>query len=194
MKQQSQPSPHDDSAIVSNFLDLFVRAFAVTIEVFLHHRFGSRYLGAQAAMGLVLMPLFTVFFPHANPFPLLAMTGLYLGFCVLARVDVLRRVSKGEREHSYYSGWPYLMAIFRGWSELTVKQYVECLLAFIAGILLLPLNQPLGLYLMLAGLCVGACYTAYRGAERKRLRDMNDSLIDQRRVAEQFRETHGNGF
>lgn len=180
------------------FLSWFVflsQSLAVSLEVFLHRRFGERYVGLQGVAAILIIFFYAGFWPGYDVTPLLEFLLAYLALCFLARIGVLRRRRRGgTQEHSHYTGWPRVMRLTGRLTEITVKQTVEPLLTFLVAVFTLPVSEPLGGYLLLAtgGLIVSV--NASLGAEHTRAINMNDALIDQRHLAERFRGMRGDRF
>lgn len=176
---------------VNNVGMLAFRSLAVSLEVFLHHGFGERYLGLPVLGALVAMFIWLSMFPGHDTRPMMMFMSLYFGACVLARVSIFRRRKRGPAVHSLYTGRPWLMAIVPKLSEISVKRYIEMPLAFLGGVFLLPVNQPLGSYVMAASIALIACVDADLEADRRRAQDMYDGYLDQQNVAERFRRMRG---
>jgi hypothetical protein len=62
MNQQQGMNIADQMRTGMNLLGWISQTGGVSVEVFLHRRFGSRYLGIPAALALLLVPLFGLFF------------------------------------------------------------------------------------------------------------------------------------
>ena len=170
---------------------LFVaRALAASVEVFLHDTktFGERYLGTQTAAAVLILFLFPAVGGQEDPMPLYCFLVAYLFMCVGVRVGVVARRARGELgEHSYYSGRPYLMRSLGRMRESTVKGAVEPVLMWLTGILCQPFSALLGTYLMIAGVGLLVSVQVTLAAERRRLLDMHDAYMEQRRIAEEWR-------
>src|ERR1700759_4854793 len=90
---------------------LLVSACAASVEVFLHRRFGERYLGVQAAAVLLLIPGYCLGWQGYNVQPMFLLWIAYLLMCLAHRVGGLIARWRGERGHSYYTGWPHAMCL-----------------------------------------------------------------------------------
>lgn len=188
-----QPPPADRIQEFKNFLcwvHFFPRALAMSVELFLHRgsSFGERYLGAQGLVAAAIMFFFPVFWPESDPTPLMWLLIAYLALWVLAKGRIAARRARGEgAEHSYYTGRPHLMGLSRGRGEVRIKSSVEPALVIVTGIVVLGLNEPLGAYLLVSGVGLGIAVNASLQQERMRALDMQDALMEQRRIAEQWR-------
>lgn len=172
---------------------LFVcRAYATSLEVFLHRGLGSQYLGLQAAAVLILVPLFGCAWEGHDLTVLLLFIPAYLVMCIIARIDMFRRWRRGEYCHTQYSGWPRLMTAKATMTELACKQYVEPLLVFALGYCVLQMGErPFGGYLMFSAVCLAISTNIDVVVDRMRAAKMNDAVIEQELVAERFRKMRG---
>lgn len=173
---------------------LVLRVFAATAEVFLRRTdsFGERYLGMRALMAAALILIFQVFWPGEDPSFMLLYFVLYLAACLVIRVRTAWRIRRGgPQPHSLYSGEPRLMRGTKRLSEVAVKGFLEPMLVFVIGALLLPASEMLGVFLMLAAAGLFASVQLALGEARQRVLDMNDAYYDQREAAERLREMQG---
>jgi hypothetical protein len=114
--------------------------------------------------------------------------GLYGILWLIACINALiRRWRKMERVHSRYGGRPHLCRLLPGWQEIHVKM-VEAVLVLGIGFAIHLLNRPLGDYLMLAGVFVLVRGYCVASALRERAVELNDAVIEQREIAEHFRQ------
>lgn len=188
--QQTQQRPDDFLADMRNafgWLTFVCRSLAVSVEVFLHSHIGSRYMGLPALGALLIIVLFPAGWPDADPRPTLYFAGAYLLLSFCARLDAASRCRKRIAEHSCYTGRPILLRWFPKADELQIKRTVEPILVMVVGILIRLLNEPLGTYLVLAGLGLAASVAINELQHRTRLMDIQDAVIDQRTIAEELR-------
>lgn len=170
---------------------LLCQVLEASVVVFTRSRFGRRYFGMQAAAVIPLVLLYSLFWRDRDPTPLMVFLGLYLVAWGIARAGIVRRGLRGDREHSYYSGAPSILRwpVFRRWlSERRAKLSVEPLLIAAWGVGLMPVSEPLGCYLMLAAFGSAMSMRIACAYERTRLADMQDQYIEQRQLAERFRD------
>jgi hypothetical protein len=193
MPQQSQrsqqPSPVA-SQLVIGLVEGVIRSTALTVEIFLHRGFGVRYIDC-GLLGMVVMFVFAMCFPDQNTRPLLCFMAVYGVVWLITTICTLIRFWRGKNVvHSLYTGRPFLWRLLESWREQNVK-YVEALLVILLGYGVHHLNRPLGDYLMVAASVV--LLRGYNIAAQRRLRamEMNDSVIEQRLVAERFRDMQG---
>ena len=192
--QGNQQMSNGDARQAANWLQFIAESWAVSVEVFIRREFGWNYIGAKGAAVLLLVPMFMLLWPEHDLRPLLWFLMAYLMMCVIARVQAFRRRSRGDANHSYYSGWPWAMGIFRGCSEVTVKQWFEPLLVGSVAFLIGENNVPLAAYLLGAAVCLFMSVFTREQSVRQRAAAMNDAVIEQQIVAERFREMRGEQF
>lgn len=188
MQQQQPKGAIEQWKSSMNFLVFVFQCAAVSVEVFLHRRFGERYIGLQGVLAIVLMLFFSLFFPGHDLHPLVWFLGAYLAMCLCARIGVFYRRFKGEHYHSFYTGSPTIRHFFPGWKETTVKRFVEPFFVFAIGFALIDYNRPLGAYLIFAA--IGLFFTVNLTCmhEHAQALDMHDAVIAQTQVADRVRE------
>jgi hypothetical protein len=159
----------------------------LTVEVFLHRGFGSRYVDC-GFMGIIVIFFFAQWFPDQNPCFLYCYMIAYAVLWIIAGIGAIKRWWRGKcNVHSRYSGHPYLWSLLPGWKEENVK-HLEALAVILFGYGVHYLNRPLGDYLMFAaGLMFLRGYNM-AAQRRERVVEMNDRAIEQRLDAERFRE------
>lgn len=197
MNQQAPAPPSGglhDVRTATNVLNAFARTFSMTVEVFLRGGFGSRYLGMHAAGGIVLIPFWSVFWPREDCRPLLGFLFAYLAMCFLARLGMGWRALRGVRSHTRYNGRPRLLRLCPWMDEVRFKKQVEPVLVFTLGVLLLPLSQPLGSFLMVAAFALVVSVHMVDTYGRVRAMDMHDAFLEQRELAERFRRMRDEAF
>lgn len=175
-----------------NIFMLVLRSITVTVEVFLHRRFGSRFLGLQAALGILVILLFAGIIPAPGSWGLILFLLAYLKACLVARAGIVwRRVRGEEFEHTLYSGQPWLMKVFPRLNELTIKRVIEPMAVFVVAAAIMNFIPALGLYLLMAAIALGISVNHTEGEERRRAQMMNDAVIDAQQRAERFRSMSG---
>lgn len=190
---QQQPAGHAQNFKgFMNWLVFACRALACSVEVFLHkgNTIGVRYLGLQAVAAALVLFLWPAFFGGNDCGGIIYFFFVFLGSCVVIRIRGLVQQARGGKalEHSYYSGRPWLMGIAGSLSEAKVKSAAEPLLVFIVAMIALSDSYPLGCYLIFAGIGLLVSTNLSIGFDKTRALDMNDAMLDQRRIAEQWRE------
>jgi hypothetical protein len=173
--------------LVAAFIEALVRAPAMTLEVFLHCEFGHNYIGC-GFMGVVIIYMFAALFPEQNQGPLLWFATAYLVRWLFVSIRAVIRYWRGkELVHSRYNGRPYLWTLISSWKEVNVK-HLESAAVLVLGFVVHSANRPLGDYLMVAATLLLVRGYHFDTQQRDRAVALNDSVIEQRMVAERFRE------
>ena len=86
------------------------------------------------------------------------------------------------------------MTVFRGCSEVTVKQWFEPLLVGIVAAAIGNHNVPLATYLFGAAVCLFMSVFSKEQSVRRRVMAMNDAVNEQEIIAERFRDLRGDNF
>lgn len=170
-----------------NWVQFACHTFSAPVEAWLRHGFGQNYFGVSALFSLLLIPLWGTFFPDSSLTPLFGFWWGYLAMMLVARIDMFRRWSRGEVEHTRYSGRSRLHRILPRASELAVKGSIEPVFVLILGIGVLTLSEPLGSYLIAAGISMMVSVRIAIMDDRRRLQELSDAAIEQRQLAHQFR-------
>jgi hypothetical protein len=189
-QQPQQSSIQQFKGFVSWFA-FVCRALAVSVEVFLHRTgtFGERYLGVQSAAAALIIFLYPAFWTGQDFEPLMVFLCAYVFMCACVRAGIVRRrVRGGPQEHSFYTGRPRIMRVTGRMAESHVKAVVEPILVWIVGGFVTAVSEPLGCFLLFAGCGLLVSVNLSLRYDRLRALDMNDALVDQRRIAEQWRE------
>lgn len=176
------------------FAEFLIGQFAKTIVVFLRQDFGARYfnvsdfLGSMATFAVYTF-LFLMFFagktgnkrPGDNSDDGTILGLFFLGFIAMSiyhQYIASRRERSGRRWHSRYAGTSFFSFLYPT-DIYIVQRYIEPILAVIAGYAAYNyLNQPLGLWLVFAGLCLGAIEQFQAARSRNRLLDAIDAQIE----------------
>lgn len=165
MQQQPEhPGLFDEAKNGRALVLVLCGAFAKTWEVFLHRRFGERYLSGGWVLAITLIGLIVAVLLDDNarrmhqpvawrndPRALLWFFGLFCLVGILHRTTIRWRAYHGDAEHSCYTGWPWAM---RAFGKQVPENFVKCLFepALAVGISLAVQrwNEPLGSYLLVA--------------------------------------------
>ncbi len=174
-----------------NVLLLGCRSWATSLEVIVHRAPGERYLGLQAAGVLLLVPFYGLFWSGYDLSLLMAFLPVYLVMCIVARVQIFRRRHRGERCHSYYSGWPRFLGPKAKISEVRMKRFDEPVMTFAAGWLIRQVDAPLGTYLMIGSVCMFINVNMSLALQQFQTLNMTDAVIEQEQIASRFREMRG---
>jgi hypothetical protein len=181
---------NEDDPFLTNRQGLFVlfavfRAWSISMEVFVRHNMGVRYPGPLSALVLLLVPIYCLFWEGYDLVPMLYFLGAYIVMCARHRLTVGYRYLTGtaDPEHTYYSGYPYLLYILRQYEEIPVKMIAEPALIAFCGVLIGGIwNQPLGWYLIIGAVCSAATVLLGELLHRRRLANLRDQVIEQRQL------------
>lgn len=128
----------------------------VTLEVFLHHRFGAR-TGKNLIKGflllLVIAPLFKSVFP-GTAVPLFA--GFIFAYVIAAICQWLSSRFGEENEHidSYTNGTPWPLWQQFPFAATTIERFLEPALCFLVALVVLFLDPPLAHWLFVASIAL----------------------------------------
>ena len=186
-RPQTEKRPNPDSRFVAEVVEGVGRSLALSVEVFLHRGFGSGYVGCGPLAFLIMLG-FAQFYSDQDMRPLGVFACFYGVLWLIATINVLIRWWRGNRNiHSRYNGRPHIWGLLPSWKEMNVK-HVESLFVILLGYGIHLLNRPLGTYLMVAGVFVFLRGCSVASMKRQRAVELNDSVIEQKEVAEQFRQ------
>ncbi len=191
MRDQPEPkgwTPIQDAQNAASILMLVAQSLAAPVEVFLRTRFGRRYFGVPAAIGLFAVPMWMLFWPREDPVPILVFWLLYLVMQLRARVESIVLAAKSEPVHTRYNGYPRLARIFKRTDERRIKAGAEPMLVIIVGACMLAVSEPLGSYLITSGVCIALVASVIESVEHNRALSMRDAWIEQEQMAARFRE------
>jgi len=168
---------------------LAIRAWALTLEVFLRRQLGARYIGLEGPLAFLVLLFYAAECPGYDLGPLGGFTLAFFGACLLHRIRSLSYFFTGQVDpaHTRYSGRPVLMKLVPFLSELAVKRFVEPLFLSVLAICLIPWNPPLGMYVLIGSGCVFVTVSADICYFHNQVQTMQDMLVDQQAVADEFR-------
>ncbi|MCK6486426.1 MAG: hypothetical protein HUU22_11045 [Phycisphaerae bacterium] len=190
MNDDRPPGPIQQTKAVLSWIAFIAGVLAVSVEVFLRRSrtFGERYMGVQAALVILLVPIYCAWWGGYDVRPLFYFLAAYLFMCLVIRIGgILERRRGGAPQHSRYNGFPRLCRLFPRVREVTVKSIIEPAVVFLVGVFMMPVSEPLGSYLMLASSGLLLSVNLLVGYERMRAMDMQDAAIEQRDLAESLR-------
>jgi hypothetical protein len=163
---------------------LLIEAVAISIEVFLRSGFGCRYIGLQALLAAVVMPLYAMLIgPHAAPIMWLWL--LFMCFALGEWLKSLRKSWRGGTTHSWYSGRSRIITENQQRSEVDVKKWMEP--CFVLCVAICIKNAPVRVYLCFAAMCLFIIAHRAESWIRRQVTDMNDAVLVQQDIAERFR-------
>ena len=158
------------------------------VEPILRTQFCLRYFGIQSLCGLFAVPLWTLLWPEEDPLPVWLFWALFVLMQLRCRIESSLMAARGQFIHSRYNGRPRLAFIFRRTDEVKLKAGFEPLLVMVTGVLLMPVSQPLGSYLLVAGFCLLVNHAAIESVERARAMEIHDAMLEQQDLAARVRD------
>lgn len=168
-----------------NLLYLVASAHATCFTVFLRRGFGTEALGLNGIIALVIILLYAG--ETRDPYMAWYFWAWLLAL-IAQRLDTFLLVRKGNREHSRYDGWPNIaLALPFVKTEAIAKNLVEPLMCFLGGVLLCPLSESLGGFVMLGFFSLVIKRGLESQANRMQVQRLRDAEIEQRQLAERFR-------
>lgn len=191
MPSQQKPSSLQTFRGNMNLVMWIIRIWAVSLEMFLHRNLGERYLGLQAGLALLLMSFYSLYWQGYDARAFIWFMVLYLAMWVKARWENSAARRRGEVYHSRYTGWPSVVGPKTKFSERTAKRYVEPGFVLAFGLTLRGFwgEMPLGTYLVIGSVFLFLSVQLSATVTRAQEMDLNDAVIEQEYIAEQFRET-----
>jgi hypothetical protein len=107
---------------------------------------------------------------------------------VFHRIETFRASARGEVVHSYFAGYPVLAMKLRGIkSEELARMLGEPMICAVVGLLLYPISQGIGVYLMICGVALIVRHGLDEAVTRKRIRRMRDASLEQRYYSDRMR-------
>lgn len=196
--QQQQPSngTYSVRGLTNTSFGCFQVA-AVTLEVFLHQKFGERYIKNRTGVAVVLMLLFMcLYIPYVhnvnvNPRPFGYFLGAFIVLSLVAQMGAVIRRWRGKETHTRYTGTPYLMWLFPRANEVAIK-VLEPFVVFGIGLLVRHFDRLLGAYLMAASFALFMSVITCVQERKAQRMDINDAIIEQSRNAASVRRVQRN--
>jgi hypothetical protein len=184
----SGPSP----AAVLRLVQLVIRAWSYSVEVFLRRGFGSRYAVLESVLVIPLVLFFASRWKGSDLRPMLWFLQAYFVACLLNRIGMLFR--NNRHTPFYYTGWPRLARLLPWCTEQALKLWVEpCLVAGVA-IGIGNSSPPLCIYLIIASCCLMIVSFSVEQQIERGAKEMYDRMQWQQAVAERFRERYSGKF
>lgn len=193
MREQPDPkgwTPIEDAQQAASILVLAAQVMAAPVEVILRTRFGRRYFGVPAFLGFLSVPMWMLFWPKGNYTPIFIFWLLLIVMQLRARIESIIMVARGNLVHTRYNGWPRLARVFKNTHEHKLKASIEPAFVMLIGLCFLPLSAPLGSYLIVSGISLGAVAGVIESVERNRTLSMHDAWLEQQDQAARFRDLH----
>lgn len=168
----------------ANLTYLLASAHATCFTVFFRHSFGTQAFGRNGLLALVLL---LVYAGLAEEPRMLTYACLWLAALVLQRLRTGWLVLSGMVWHSRYAGYSYLARMIPFVRTERAARTVEQFFCFLVGLLLLPVSESLGLFVMAGGVSLAIVLGMELEITRNRVRAMRDAAIEQRHLAALYR-------
>lgn len=155
---------------------------------------GKDYFGFQALVGWLWLPIFAATIAPRDPSNVCV---LFVFWClvplfIVHRIRSIRHQRQGLGTHSQYIGDSWLQYLLPFLKPETVKPGGEIQLCLACGLLLIIISPALGLFIMLGGIASGIDHSLILARDRRQLDEMEDVLMEQEYLAEQFQERLNN--
>lgn len=167
---------------------------ALTVMVILRRNLGYRFLNPAYLFGMAfaLVVVSALAQQSRNPEGLLIFAAIMLVAGLVERFKRWRETHRGVRKHSYYIGDSYLEfkwlpAFMR--RHRRVERFLDPLVCFIFGVLLLALSRALGMWLIFSSFCLRVFEDAVFRRQLDRELDTLDGMIaseDQVEIVERY--------
>jgi hypothetical protein len=161
---------------------------AISAEVFCRHSFGRRYAPTMVTgffCCFLALNLFRMAVPQAFP----ALIDIYLLiFFILVLYHIARMWCQRPTLHSYSSGQSWEFWSRHNFDSTIVTILVEPLINVLVGLLLIPANSVLSLWLLLGGVCLFIKELLSYWQFRNRVLDSRDARIEGERIGTGVRQ------
>ncbi len=164
------------------------KMLAVSAEVFCRHSFGRRYTPTLLASFFCSF-LFLSLYRSAAPQPCPALIDIYLLiFFILVLFHIVRVWRPRATMHSYSNGHSWEFWSRHNFNPSTVKILIEPLINVVAGVVLLPANALLSVWLLLSGACLFIKELLSYWQLRNRVLDSMDARLEGERIGTGVRQ------
>lgn len=182
-QQSSNSLTFSDSA---NWVFTIAHVWSLPWELLLRKNFGWRYIDIYVLVAMIWPPLFAcLLFPQYDPRWSLWMFWGLLALTIYHRLAQLRNRWKGVVLHSQYPGYPIFCR--PSWDEMWFKRQREPLLILCLSFLSIGISPSLFLFSMGSFFAVIVKRLMCEFYQEQRAADMQDAIIEQQSLAEQFR-------
>jgi len=185
MPQQPEPSGFDhDFRNAVNWLYLLANAHATCLTMFIRHSFGTNVPGFSGVFAVIMMLLVV-----AESSDIRMLWFLYAWFIALIcqRLRTGFLYARGRREHSEYSGWPWLAMRIPFMKSESQAKNCEPTLCLLLGAILCPLSPTVGLFVMAGVISLTVVRCMHQYAISRQVTAMRDMQIEQRAMSERMR-------
>lgn len=183
------PNLFEQAAFLAWFFRLIAGSLGAMVLPFLRRRIGGKFIILRGIVGCVIFLLYglAVSPQDTTVYSIGCMVWIVMALLSTTPPDGLLH---GKHVHSQYTGWPRLCDWFSV-SETTAKAALEPMVIGIAGVLVMVLNEPLGVFIMLSGVGGFLDFAIIQDLQLKRLRQMRDSEIESESIWDSYEERYG---
>jgi hypothetical protein len=180
-----QESQGPSRGAVLGLVLLVANAHATCVTVFTRSHFGVEALGVPGVAALVLM----LAYGCLRAPEMFVYLGCWLVALIIQRIGTFRLVRRGWRAHSRYAGYPALAMRLPWVTERVAVTLIEPLLCVLAGaVIFCTVSEAVGEFVMLSFASLLFRQGIEQEITRKRVQKMRDAEIEQRYIADRFRE------
>lgn len=189
MNPNSQNGPElTDNQKSMNLFVTICHIYSTSVEVFMRRGFGERYLGAQAVFALFLIPLHMSFMQTEDPALIGYTMFCYVVACFCHRVVTQHRIRTGQREHSYYDGWPIALGRKTTINEQDWKAWGDPIIIVLVGVFFAFADRGFGSFFITAGVAMFIKNHLVHQLHSAKVMDLHDNMIEQKQLAARFRQ------
>jgi hypothetical protein len=168
-----------------NVLHLVVETHAAAVTPFLRRGMGVNYPGVFGLLALVMIPLYAA----ATHDPLMiTFLWVWLGAIIVRRAEAVQLARRGRVVHSRYNGWPWFSVKLPFVKTESAAKVADAMVCLVVGVLLCQWSIALGRFVMLGCVSLGMQRAIQGQVNSMRVRQMRDAAIEQRQLAEWYRE------
>lgn len=185
MQQQSESDQSSNDLRNSvNWLYALANAHATCITMFIRCGFGTAVPGLSGVLAVVMMLLAVA---QTNDIRMLWFFYAWIIALICQRLWTGILFLRGRREHSEYSGWPWLAMLFPTVRNETQAKNIEPVFCLLLGLLLGGFSPSVGGYVMFGVISLTVVRALQLAAVRRQVTAMRDLEIEQRAMSERMR-------
>ncbi len=172
-----------DNRVAFNALWMVANGGSMCLLPFLRHRMGSNAIGWNGVFALIFM---WVYGDAAQCPEIIGFFCVWIFFVLVRRIESVKLARNGVVIHSRYAGDPLIMRLlpFIKRKDATAAEIALCLLI---GGLTYTASPSLGGFILTAAICLLIVGAIEEQAFKNRVTAMRDAAIEQRAMAEAYR-------
>jgi hypothetical protein len=186
MQEQQEVGIGSDLRRSFNALHILVESHACCLIPFIRHSCGTNVPGIYGVFGLFLM-IFA--FLASKDIGVLCFMAAWFLAVLCQRTWSLYLYRRGWREHSRYSGWPWLAKLIPFCKTEAQAKSMEPPLCFGIGCLLSPLSPGTGAFIILGGASLLIVRIMQLAVTDRQVTAMLDMELEQRALMERMRKS-----